>query len=116
MHWNKADKVMIPALVLGVGLQVWHFLEIQSLWLDETYVAAEITMKSFQDILSMFSIFAAQPRTPVLFQAVVKLSALVIPGEAGLRLFPFLCAVFSVPLFYIFCKKISDPPTALLSL
>ncbi|MCR4336780.1 MAG: glycosyltransferase family 39 protein [Candidatus Omnitrophica bacterium] len=104
-------------LALGIALRLAHFLENCSLWLDEAYVALHVMGRTFQEILSGVPLSSDLPMPPIGFLLIEKLFVSLFGNhEMVLRAFPFLCGVFSLPLFYVFSKRFCSPVESLLAL
>ncbi len=93
-------------LLLGAFLRIHHYLENRSLWLDEAYVALELSVMSVKEIFFFLPFSGAQAAPPMLFLLVEKIMILAFGNtEAVLRVFPLFCSLGSLPLFYLFCKR-----------
>ncbi len=110
--------MMEPALIItGILLRLQHLLENRSFWLDEAYVALNLSFLSLKEILLFTPFQGHQAAPPMLFLLVEKLNmGLLGNNEIALRLFPFLCAIVSIFLFYYLCRKILDRPARWLAL
>jgi hypothetical protein len=109
-------KVLFWSLIAGgTILRIIQFLVNRSLWLDEASLALNIINRDYSGLLQPLD---HNQVAPVLFLLIVKLfSTLPGPGEYGLRLFPLLCSIASLPVFYLLVKKItSDTRIALAAL
>ena len=98
--------ISIAVCVLGALLCLRHYASGQSLWLDEAYVAFDLMVVSFSDILEMYTVFPLQPRTPMFFQLIVKmLGESFAWSEMALRLWPLTAALLSIGAYYALLKK-----------
>ncbi|HLF18557.1 MAG TPA: glycosyltransferase family 39 protein [Candidatus Omnitrophota bacterium] len=111
------DAVCIILIAIGVFLRSAYYLQDQSLWLDEAYVAREIDVKSFQEILTFRFFLKEQPRSPIFFQALSKLFTVVFGNhDWALRLTPFLCSLANLGLFFLLLRRMFSSPIMLLAL
>jgi len=98
-------KGLLWIVFLGILLRLKHFLENRSLWLDEAYVAVGLSIQSFSDIFSFKPVSVDLPLPPIFFLLVEKIFISSLGNnEYILRLFPFLCSIISIFLFYIFLR------------
>jgi hypothetical protein len=97
--WSGAWVARATAgfVALGVLLRVVHYLLNFPLWCDESMLAANFLDRGYADLLRPLDY---RQVAPVLF-LFVELTAVKLLGfsEMTLRVFPFACAVASVPLF-----------------
>ncbi|MBU4333426.1 MAG: glycosyltransferase family 39 protein [Candidatus Omnitrophica bacterium] len=104
-------------LAFGLFLRLNHFFENRSFWLDEAYVALNLTHLSLKDILLFVPFLGPQASPPMLFLFTEKLFMLLLGNnEIVLRAFPVLCSVLSLVLFYFFCIKYLNKKSLLLVL
>jgi len=104
-------------IAVGVILRFRHYWENRSLWVDEAYVAVQITARNWPELLSFFPIFPRQPASPWGFMVIERIiTDLLGPSEMALRLFPFLCSCLSLILFYYFLKRFARMETVGLAL
>jgi hypothetical protein len=109
-------KVQLCWLVIGIGVAVrcWHYLSNRSLWVDEAMLTLNITEKTFVQLLHPLDRGQA---APVGFLLVEKLAVLMLGNsEFSLRLFPLLCGVASVFLFYALGRRCLTPAATLVGL
>lgn len=87
-------------LLLGIILRFQAFLINRPLWHDESSLALNIIESGFAEYFIPLKYGQA---APPLFMILTKIITLFIGiKEAALRLFPFLCSLISVLLFYYF--------------
>jgi len=93
--------LFIVIILLGVYFRFARFVEPRSFWLDECWVAYDISTRSLEDILLGQNFFGKDfPVSPMGFALVQKLFVLGLnQSEFAFRFFPFLCSVFSLLLF-----------------
>jgi len=90
-------------LFLLYGVLIIQYLHNRSVWNDEAYMVLTITNLAPRDLLLPLDYYQV---APVLFLQIEKLlSVLLGHSEYALRLFPLLCALAAVPLFYSFCLQ-----------
>lgn len=100
---NVAERILLPAAVLtGVVLRLAQYLDNRSLWIDEATLAKSILTRSFAGLLESLEY---RQIAPVGFLMMEKLMVLLFGGgELALRLFPLVCGLLSIGLFYVLCK------------
>jgi hypothetical protein len=92
----------------GILLRLIPYLFNRSLWLDESMLALNIINKNFTQLITQPLEY--NQAAPLLFLVVEKVSANTFgPTEYALRLFPFLCGVLSLFLFYRLSKLCLTP-------
>jgi hypothetical protein len=91
---------------LGIALRLKHYFENRSLWLDESWVAIEIVDRSFREILQHQFILYGFSWPPALFLLCEKLAVAIFHNnEFALRLFPLICGIGALSLFYRFTRR-----------
>ena len=110
MRFFVSNKFNIILIILGILLRLKHYLENRSFWLDEAWLAIDISVRTFRDIFSSKAFVCDLPVVPLGF-ALVEKSAIQLFGnnEYSFRLFPLLCGVASLFLFYEFLKRFFNP-------
>ncbi len=84
-------------IFIGIALRAARYLSNPSLWLDEAYHASLIMKYPFFDF--------SNPFVPAGYLFIERLLVKVFgTSEYSLRLFPFICGILSVILFYRFIK------------
>ncbi len=105
--------VLAALVVVGVILRLEIYLDNPSFWLDETYVATQMTSRSFVEIFFNQSLLKGQPESPVIFCLLAKCSSMIFGNhELALRLIPFLSSSFALVLFALFLRRFYAPPVA----
>lgn len=90
-------------IFIGVFLSVYQYLFNRSLWLDEASLALNIINKSYFELLKPLDFSQV---APILFLQIEKIFSELIPNsEFGLRLFPLISFLTSIPLFYLLSNK-----------
>lgn len=93
-------------IITGVLISVFQLIFNRSLWLDEAYLSLNIILKSYFELLKPLDF---QQVAPILFLQIEKLLSQLIPhSEYGLRLFPVMCFILSLVLFYRILKLINQ--------
>jgi len=104
-------------ILLGSALRLKHYFENRSLWIDEAYIAVEITARTWSEIIRQVPLFVDQVKPPIAFSLIVKSLAVMFgPQEYVLRLYPLLAGIGSVVLFYYFLKRYASREAAPLAL
>lgn len=105
----RIEEVVCLVLVLiGIALRLYVYLENRNLIIDEANVTRNIVERSFLGFLKPLNY---EQFAPPVFLAITKLSSILFGlSELSLRLYPFVCGVFSVWLYYkLLCKIIPGP-------
>ena len=93
-------------ILLGIIFRVKAYLTIRPLWLDECFLFHNIYEKNYW---SFFSELLWNQSAPPLFLIIEKTIVSVFGiKEMSLRLFPFICSLISLPVFYVFSKQFLD--------
>ena len=102
----RAGRLLLAViLVLATILLLIQYLHNRSLWLDEAMLALNIIRKDFGGLLKPLEFTQV---APVLFLWIEKsFTSLLGKTELALRLFPLLCAIASLPLFYKFSAALT---------
>lgn len=91
-------------LIAGAGLRLYVYFQNRNLIIDEANVARNISERGFIALLQPLDYHQYAP--PV-FLWITKLSSMLFGmGEMALRLYPFLCGIASLVLFYIVTKRL----------
>src|SRR5262252_1207359 len=94
-------------LAYGILLRLTQYLSDRSLWMDESMLALNVVNRSFAQLLQPLDYNQGAPVGFLMAQrAAVTLFG---PGEYALRLFPFICGLISLFLFYYLAKKCLEP-------
>ena len=98
---RTGNIICILLIFIGFYFRLSYYFQNQSLWVDEAYVAVEISAKSYRDIFCFLTILSGQPQTPILFQLICKFfTSLFGNHELSLRLLPYLSSLAALFLFY----------------
>ncbi|HEY8794327.1 MAG TPA: glycosyltransferase family 39 protein [Gemmatimonadaceae bacterium] len=90
---------MAAILAVGVALRVWQYLANMSMWFDELSIARNVSERSLGQLLGQP--LAYQQTAPLGFLAAVDIAKNIFgPSDLSLRLFPFLCGIAALFLFW----------------
>lgn len=97
-------------LSVGVALRTIEYAALGSLWVDELFIALNVTTRSLGELLT--SPLAYHQVTPVGFLAAEKAATLLFGvNEAALRLLPYLASLASLMLFWRVANRfLTDVP------
>jgi hypothetical protein len=109
---DAAQLVWVVA-ALGVVLRIARFLDNRSLWLDEAFLAINLTDKSFSDLFGRLEFLQSAPVGFLLAEKGVV--TLLGDSEYSLRLIPLLASIASLALFAYVARRLLTPPVALLA-
>ena len=107
----------LPWVIIGLGiiLRVAEYLPNRSLWRDEASLALNITNRSLLELLSKPLDY--NQGAPLGFLLIQKLAVQIFAAnEYALRLFPLLCGIASLFLFYAVAKTYIRPGAVLVAL
>ena len=91
--------------IVGIGIRIYQFASLRSLWLDEAMLARNIIDRSMLDLL--FQPLDYNQGAPLLFLFIEKLFTYIFGrNDIALRLFPFVCGVLIIPLSIHIATKI----------
>lgn len=99
------DKSILSYLIIafGVAVRLVQYLSNRSLWADEAVLALNIVNRSYGELLQPLDYDQA---APIGFLMLEKLAVQILGNnEYALRLFPFICGVGSLFLFYELGKR-----------
>jgi len=99
--------VSLVLILIGILFRFSNYLFNRSLWTDEAWVALDIFTRTYKEIfLNDISHVSLPAIPPVGFLLREKLLVNILGNnEYVLRLFPFLCGVLGVVLYWILLKK-----------
>lgn len=101
--FNLAEKVVWFIIGFGVVVRVAQYVWNRSLWADEAVLALNIVNRSFWGLVQPLDY---DQGAPLGFLMVEKLAVEVFgDNEYALRLFPLICGVVSLVLFYQLAKR-----------
>ncbi|MCK6630318.1 MAG: glycosyltransferase family 39 protein [Anaerolineae bacterium] len=112
--WEDAKRLSWGLIGVGIILRLVYYLADRSLWLDEARLALNIVNRSFAQLLQPLDYVQG---APIGFLMVEKLVVQLFGNnEYALRLFPFLCGLISLVLFYRLAIQSFDTKVVLLAL
>src|SRR5687767_14302770 len=86
-------------LVVGAALRTVEYTAFASLWVDELFIVLNVTKREWIELLT--EPLRYHQVAPIGFLIATKLGAEILgPGEAGLRLFPYLASLAGLVLFW----------------
>jgi hypothetical protein len=101
-------------ITLGAVLRLRQYFANRSLWLDESLLALNVVERSFAQLLQPLDHVQAAPFG---FVAMERLAVIFFgASEYALRLFPLLCGIGSLFLFWNLVRELLSPLSALLAL
>jgi len=107
---QKPRPIVILTIVLvavGVIFRFLRLIEPRSFWLDECWLAYDLSTRTLGDIILGQKFFSPDfPVVPMGFAFVQKVFVLMLgQRELAYRIFPFFCSVFSIVLFARMAKE-----------
>ncbi len=110
------DRPILPYIIIafGVAMRLIQYLANRSLWADEAVLALNIVNRSY---LELFQPLDYDQGAPIGFLMMEKLAVQILGNnEYALRLFPFICGVGSLFLFYELGKRLIPKSAVIISL
>ncbi|MGK7920254.1 MAG: glycosyltransferase family 39 protein [Trichodesmium sp.] len=110
------DTSILPYLIIafGVAMRLIQYLDNRSLWADEAVLALNIVNRSYLELLQPLDY---DQGAPIGFLMVEKLAVQILGNnEYALRLFPFICGIGSLFLFYELGKRLIPKSAVIISL
>jgi hypothetical protein len=104
--YDKYFAIVASVIIISLGilLRIIVFAGNRNLILDEVNLAFNINERNFTELLQPLSY---NQFAPPLFLLISKGATIFLgTSEQVYRLFPFLCGIISVPLFYILLRKL----------
>ena len=95
---SGASRAVLLLAIAGVILRLWQYFSNSSLWLDEAALARNIVDRSPRDLFQPLDY--AQVAPPGFLLAEKAIVALLGNSEWALRLFPLLCGVLAIAVFW----------------
>lgn len=94
---------LVLLIVLGIALRIGLYVRNRALWLDEAFLALNLTERSFTEL---FDPLSYDQSAPLGFLLAVKAAMAVFgASEYGLRALPLVAGVISMPLMYVVARK-----------
>jgi len=111
---SRRSAVMIGLLAIGAALRLWQYASDMSFWRDEIALAHNIVGRPLRRLL--LEPLAFDQVAPQGFLLVQKLAVMVLgPSELALRLFPLLCGLAALVLFWRLAERILEGRAALVA-
>ena len=111
-HWQQwlryfsSDRLNIALIAFGIILRLKLYLTNNSFRLDEDWLALDISTRTFSEIISAKLFSYDLPAPPPGFSLIEKVFITLFGNnEYAFRLFPLLCGIASLFLFYRLLKK-----------
>lgn len=99
------------AFAVGAGIRLWQYALNPSLWMDEAFLAVNITERSFVQLMQPL---AHNQGAPVGFLFAERAAfELFGNNEYALRLFPLACGLAALPLFWLVARRAFSGPALL---
>jgi hypothetical protein len=110
---SRRRGIAIALGTAGALLRLWQYLGRGSLWLDEAAIARNLVARSPSALLHPLDFAQIAPKG---FLLIEKLAAETIgTSDGALRLYPLLCALAALPLFYALARRALSEGAALLA-
>ena len=94
----------LALLVAGIGLRIYIYLQNRNLIIDEANIACNIYERGFMALLQPLDYYQYAPPS---FLWITKLSSLLFGmDEMELRLYPLLCGIADLLLFYKILRQL----------
>lgn len=106
----------LPFIIIGVGiaLRFYQYIFAKSLWLDESFLALNINNKSYLELLKPLDYNQVAPFGFLVIEKIFV--QLLGNNEYSLRLFPFICGIISLFLFFNIAKHLLGKEAFLIAL
>ena len=107
---------ILPYLIIafGVAMRFIQYLSNRSIWADEAVLALNIVNRSYLELMQPLDY---DQGAPIGFLFLEKLAIQILGNnEYALRLFPFICGIGSLFLFYELGKKLISKSAIIISL
>lgn len=107
---------ILPYLIIafGVAMRLIQYLSNRSIWADEAVLALNIVNRSYLELMQPLDY---DQGAPIGFLFLEKLAIQILGNnEYALRLFPFICGIGSLFLFYELGKKLISKSAIIISL
>ncbi|HET6616310.1 MAG TPA: glycosyltransferase family 39 protein, partial [Gemmatimonadota bacterium] len=115
LQFKRRVAALSAIFAVAAGLRLLQYAASNSLWLDELYVALNVTRSGWADLL--FEPLAYNQVAPLGFLALEKLAtSLLGNGELVLRFFPTFFSLISMILFWRVCTRFLEGGSLLVAL
>lgn len=101
IHSRLTRKESVAWIIIGFGifLRLFHYIDNRSLWLEEAFLSYNFFHRNFSELLSPPLDYDQQ--APIGFLLIEKLFVETLgKNEYALRLFPLICGIIAIILFY----------------
>ena len=113
----SSARLDIALIAFGIILRLKHYFTNSSFWLDEAWLAMDISTRTFGEIVSARIFSYDLPTPPPGFNLIEKCFITVFGNnEYVFRLFPLLCGLAAIFLFYGLVKKLLSCPAVSVAL
>lgn len=111
----SSDKLPWTIILVGIVLRFVRYMYNSSLWFDEVRYALGIVSEDFDGYIPAAINYSIT--SPVGFFEIERIAVMLFGNtEYALRLFPFLCGVISLFLFYKVARSFLNPGAGLIAL
>ena len=115
LQFKRRVAALSAIFAVAAGLRLLQYAASNSLWLDELYIALNVTRSGWGDLL--FEPLAYNQVAPLGFLALEKLAtSLLGNGELVLRFFPTFFSLISMILFWRVCTRFLEGGSLLVAL
>lgn len=104
---SHPDNWSYMALVLGVGLRLYHYLRAPSMWHDEAALVVNVLGKGFRGLLGPLFLHEAAP--PLFLWCEKGMVLALGDGVYALRLIPFLASCGALILMWLLARSVLRP-------
>jgi hypothetical protein len=110
-QWLTSNTLLWIIFGIAILLRTAQYLSNRSLWGDEAIIALNLIHRSLRQLLNPYDGWIVNPLPhPLGFLIIEKLAVDALgTTEYVLRLFPFLCGIISLCLFYAVAKRFIRP-------
>ena len=101
----ESYQFLLGLIAVGVALRLWQYLDNAALWFDELLLARNLVDRPLYELIMMpLDYVQVAPRGFLL----VEKGAILLLGnhEYALRLFPLLCSLLALILFYLLARRV----------
>ena len=110
---NSKTAIWI-VILLGLTVRFVPYIENRSLWFDEASISLNIVNRSYSELLLPLDMDQGAPPGFLLTEKIF--TQIIGENEYALRLFPLLCGLLSVLIFYLLARQTLDKEVLLLGL
>ncbi len=114
MKWGNLNVWVAVLLLIGVLVRLQPYFYNRALEHDEAFISNNIIQKNFTELTGVLDNAQAAP-IPFLWFGKIATS-LLGSNELALRLFPLICGILAILLFYKLANKILEGPYLLLAM